>query len=226
MTNAIIFWSLALGLTAAALAFILPGLMQPGARRRAMVLVLAGLVPAAAVTLYTVFGAPQAVSPTSDNAPDLAPTNAVDYVARLESHLGRQPRDARGWVLLGRAQAEAENFEAAVRAFQQALAVSPDKVAKDPSVLCEYADALAMQQGVRLAGKPLQLVNRALELNGRHPMALEMAGSAAFEDGRYADSVRYWNELLAQLRPGSQKHSELSAAVARAQQQVTPARAP
>jgi cytochrome c-type biogenesis protein CcmH len=225
MSNAIIFWSLALGLTAAALAFILPNLIRDGFRRRAVVLVLAALVPAGAAALYFVFGTPQAVSPASDSAADLAPTSAADYVARLESHLERQPRDARGWVLLGRAQAGAERFEAAARAFEQAVAVSPDKVGKDPSVLCEFADVLAMQQGGRLAGRPLQLVNRALELNARHPMALEMAGSAAYEDGRYADSVRYWSELLAQLRPGSQKHTELSVAVARAQQQAT-SRAP
>ena len=225
MSNAIVFWSLALGLTAAALAFVLPGLIRDGSRRRAVVLVLAAVVPAGAAALYFVFGTPEAVSPASDTAQDLAPTNAADYVARLESHLARQPRDARGWVLLGRAHAEAERFDAAGRAFGQAMAVSPDKVAKDPSVLCEYADVLAMQQGGRLAGKPLQLVNRALELSQRHPVALEMAGSAAYEEGRYADSVRYWTELLAQLRPGSQKHMELSAAVARAQQRAS-ARAP
>lgn len=225
MTNTIIFWSLALGLTAAALVFILPGLMQAGSRRRATVLVMAVVLPAGAALLYYVFGTPQAVSPAPENAVDLAPTSAADYVSRLESHLNRQPGDARGWVLLGRAHAGAERFEAAARAFGQAVAISPDKVGKDPAVLCEYADALAMQQGGRLAGKPLQLVNRALELNERHPMALEMAGSAAYEEGRYAEAVRYWTELLARLRPGSQKHMELSAAVARAQQRAT-SRAP
>jgi cytochrome c-type biogenesis protein CcmH len=220
MSSTIIFWSLALGLTAAALAFILPNLIRDGFRRRAIVLVLAALVPAGAAALYFVFGAPQAVSPAADSAADLAPTTAADYVSRLESHLDRQPRDARGWVLLGRAHAGAERFADASRAFEQAVSVSPDKVGRDPSVLCEYADALAMQQGGRLAGKPRQLVNRALEINERHPMALEMAGSAAYEEGRYAESVRYWQELLVQLRPGSQKHSELSAAVARAQQRA------
>ena len=117
-----------------------------------------------------------------------------------------------------RAQAEAERFDAAARAFEQALERFPDKVAKDPSVLCEYADVLAMQQGRSLSGKPLQLVIRALELNGRHPMALEMAGSAAYDERRYDDAVRYWGELLPQLRAGTRRATELAAAIELARQ--------
>jgi cytochrome c-type biogenesis protein CcmH len=212
-----VFWGIALLLTAAALGFVLQGLLRGGGpRRTAAVSVLAAAVPLAAMALYYAFGTPQAVDTSSELGPDIAPTTAADYVTRLEAHLKRQPRDARGWVLLGRAHAEASRFDAAAAAFVQAIAVSPDKVAKDPAVLCEYADVLAMQQGGRLSGKPLQLVNRALELNSRHPMALEMAGSAAYEEGRYADATRYWSELLPQLRAGSKRHAELSAAIERA----------
>jgi cytochrome c-type biogenesis protein CcmH len=78
-----------------------------------------------------------------------------------------------------------------------------------------------MQQGGRLSGKPLQLVNRALELNDRHPMALEMAGSAAYEEGRFGDAARYWGELLPQLRSGTRRHTELAAAVERARERAT-----
>jgi len=182
-----------------------------------VVWVIAAAVPLAAMALYYAFGTPQAVDTSSELGPDIAPTTAADYVTRLEAHLKRQPRDARGWVLLGRAHAEASRFDAAAAAFVQAIAVSPDKVAKDPAVLCEYADVLAMQQGGRLSGKPLQLITRALELNSRHPMALEMAGSAAYEEGRYADASRYWSGLLPQLRAGSKRHAELSAAIERAE---------
>ena len=216
-----VFWGIALLLTAAALGFVLHGLLRGGGTRRtAVVWVLAAAVPLAAAALYYAFGTPQAVDASSELGPDIAPTTAADYVTRLEAHLKRQPRDARGWVLLGRAHAEANRFDAAAAAFVQAIAVSPDKVAKDPAVLCEYADVLAMQQGGRLSGKPLQLVTRALELNSRHPMALEMAGSAAYEEGRYEQATRYWGELLPQLRPGTRRHTELTAAMERARLQA------
>jgi cytochrome c-type biogenesis protein CcmH/NrfG len=57
-------------------------------------------------------------------------------------------------------------------------------------------------------------------------MALEMAGSAAYEEGRYDDATRYWGELLSQLRPGTRRHTELTAAMERArlQAQASPQR--
>ncbi len=150
-----LFWVVVLVLTGAALAFVLPGLLRGGSpRRRAAIWIVGAILPLAAGALYLAFGTPQAVDATSELGPDLAPTTSADYVTRLESHLKRQPRDARGWVLLGRAQAEAERFEAATRAFEQAIAVSPDKVAKDPSVLCEYADVSRCSRAAVSAGDP------------------------------------------------------------------------
>jgi cytochrome c-type biogenesis protein CcmH len=136
---------------------------------------------------------------------------------RLKAHLKRQPRDTRGWVLLARAQADSGDFVAAAASYEQALAVPGSKVAKDPAVLTEYADVLGMTQGGRLDGKPSELIERALAIDPRHPTALEMAGSAAYGAGRYADSVKYWSDLLAQTPPGSERHQQLAAAIERAQ---------
>jgi cytochrome c-type biogenesis protein CcmH len=216
-----LFWVVVLVLTGAALAFVLSGLLRGGgSRRRAAIWVIAVVVPLAAGALYLAFGTPQAVDASSELGPDLAPTTSEDYVARLESHLKRQPRDARGWVLLGRAHVQADRFDAATRAFEQAIEVSPTKVAKDATVLIEYADALAMSQGGQLSGRPAAAIERALALNAKHPAALDMAGSLAYEQGRYADSARYWGELLALLPQGSPRRQELSLAIQRAEQRA------
>lgn len=187
----------------------------PRRRARLVAFVIALAIPLVAALLYLAVGKPGAL----DEQP--APEALVegDYVARLQTHLARQPRDGRGWVLLARAQVERNEFKAATDAYQKALTVS-EKIAKDPGVLCEYADALGMAQGGRLAGKPAELVAQALSINPKHPAALEMAGSAAYEEGRYGDAVRYWKELLSDLTPGGERHAELSAAVARAERKA------
>ena len=123
-------------------------------------------------------------------------------------------------MLLARSQAERNEFKAAADAYQKALTVS-EKIARDPTVLCEYADVLGMVQGGDLKGKPAELIAQALAINPRHPVALEMAGSAAYAEGRYADAVRYWKELLSGLTPGSERYSELSAAVAGAERKAS-----
>jgi cytochrome c-type biogenesis protein CcmH len=60
------------------------------------------------------------------------------------------------------------------------------------------------------------LIERALALDARHPKALEMAGSAAYERGDYTSAQRYWRALLAQVPESSPAYRELSAAIARA----------
>jgi cytochrome c-type biogenesis protein CcmH len=135
---------------------------------------------------------------------------------RLSAHLEKQPRDARAWAILARLQFEMDHFAEAARAYEKALAL-PSKVANDPAVWCEYADAFGMTQGGKLAGKPRALIERALVLNPNHPKALEMAGSAEYARGDYAAALRYWRPLLAALEPGSQLQRELAAAIARAE---------
>jgi cytochrome c-type biogenesis protein CcmH len=140
--------------------------------------------------------------------------NSESYVRGLREHLERQPRDARAWVLYARTQTELDRFTEAALGYEKALALSP-KVAKDPAVWCEYADAVAMMQGGKLAGRPRELIDRALALDFDHPKALEMAGSVEYEQGRYREALGYWRPLLAKLEPGSQLHRELDAAIER-----------
>ncbi len=139
---------------------------------------------------------------------------AEAFERELRVHLDRQPRDARGWVIFARLQAERDRFDEAAQAYERALALS-SRVARDPAVWCEYADALGMARGGRLEGKPRELLGRALALESTHPKALEMAGSAEYEQGRYAAALAFWRPLLEQLRPGTQRHDELAAAIAR-----------
>ena len=133
---------------------------------------------------------------------------------RLSAHLEKQPRDARGWVILARLAADRERFEEAAQAYAKALAASP-KVAADAAVWCEYADALGMAQGGNLAGRPRELIDRALALDPNHPKALELAGSSEYERGDYAAALGFWRPLLAAQQPGSRAHAELAAAIAR-----------
>lgn len=173
-------------------------------------------LPIAAIGSYAALGAPAAVEAARLMA------NAESghaLTARLQQHLRDEPRDGRAWVLLARSYAESQNFAEAADAYQRALAVAP-KVARDPAVLCEYADVLGMTQGGTLAGKPAQLIAQALSIDSEHPLALEMAGSAAYEQRRYSEAAQHWSALLAHLPAASARHGELSRAIERAQRKA------
>jgi cytochrome c-type biogenesis protein CcmH/NrfG len=125
------------------------------------------------------------------------------------------PRDGRAWMLLAFSELAQERFGQAAQAIEQAVKVSR-RIAADPAVWCEWADALGMAQGGSLAGRPTELIDKALSLSPRHPKALEMAGSAAYERRDFRAAVTHWEQLLPQLAEGTQPHAELSAAIDRA----------
>jgi cytochrome c-type biogenesis protein CcmH len=183
---------------------------------RAAAIAIAIVLPVVALGIYAAFGEPAAVDAAAVPAygtPDGqggAPARREDLVR----HLSRNPRDGRAWVLLARVDFEADRYADAAQAYRKGLDASP-KVAADAGLWCEYADALGMAQGGSLAGGPSELVQRALALDPAHPKALEMAGSAAFEQREYETALRHWRALLAQLPEASRQRRELAAAIAR-----------
>lgn len=226
------FWIIVAVMVAIALAFLLPAFLLPqppagmpsptatGAAPRhrlsRLALVPALVLPVLAFGLYSIYGDPGAVTgggATSLTAgePQAAPASRDELVRHLE----RNPGDGRGFVLLARMEFESDRFAQAAAAYARAIEANA-KVAADPAVWCEYADAVGMAQGGKLAGKPRELVLHALALNPAHPAALEMAGGAAFEAQEYAKAALYWRELLAQLPTQARARIELEAAIARA----------
>jgi cytochrome c-type biogenesis protein CcmH len=188
---------------------------------RAVLFAVAGALPLAAVGLYAFVGQPHlVVSP--QQALHTAAESAVGadtWLARLEAQVAAEPNDARAWVMLARARMQRDQFEPAAFAYARALEGSA-KVARDPLVWCEYADALGMAAGGRLAGRPRELIDRALALDPTHPRALEMAGSAAYEANDFRAAARYWQQLLTLLPSDSAEHAQLAAAITRAERRA------
>jgi cytochrome c-type biogenesis protein CcmH len=177
-------------------------------------------LPALAFGLYALFGAPAALreaAPVANPFAVAAGDTPATLRAKLVAHVERTPRDGRAWMLLARLDFAADRYADAAASYAQAVAVSK-QVARDPVAWCEYADALGAAQGGSLAGKPRELIAHALTLDATNPKALEMAGSAAFEQGDPAAAAGYWRQLLAQLPPRSPERRELAAAVARAEE--------
>ena len=70
-------------------------------------------------------------------------------------------------------------------------------------LLADYADALGAAQGGTLAGKPLELIERALKADPTHWKALALAGTAAFDRKDYTQAVAYWERMKATVPAGS-----------------------
>jgi cytochrome c-type biogenesis protein CcmH len=102
------------------------------------------------------------------------------------------PDDAQGWKLLGRSYNAMGRYAEAVDAFSKAASRDP----RDPQLLADFADALAMTRGQRLAGEPERLVERALALDPQNLKALALAGTAAYERQNYAQAAEIWSRMM------------------------------
>lgn len=134
-----------------------------------------------------------ATAPTPSKAPHNTGANEIAAMTeRLALKLKERPEDAEGWAMLARSYAVLGRHGDALGAYQRALALRTD----DPTLMADYADALAMKANGSLEGEPIKQVQRALKLDPRNLKALSLAGTAAFDRKDYAAAVKHWEQMI------------------------------
>lgn len=194
------------------------GLAAPvGANARTTAVVTLVSLPILAAASYLILGNPQALLPearTPQPAMSAADINAL--VERLAERMKQNPDDMKGWLMLARSYTTQGRYDQAAEAFAKAEV----EVVKNPDLLANYAEVLAIAEGKGLQGKPLKLVNQALALDPQHPHALFLAGASAMERGEPAKGINYWQALLPMVEPGSDIEKMLQDGIAKARERV------
>ena len=181
----------------------------------AAAIVFALLIPLAALGMYLWVGEPDGMRPEAAAAEHQATPKEVDeMVSRLAARLEKNPDDPRGWMMLARSYYVMKRMPEAVAAFEKAAQAVKD----DADFYADYADALAMSQGRKLDGRPLQLIQLALKIDPGHPKALAMAGSEAFFRKDYPGALAYWEKLLQLLPPDSEMGKSIASGIAEARE--------
>ncbi|MGA9341496.1 MAG: c-type cytochrome biogenesis protein CcmI [Rhodanobacteraceae bacterium] len=184
------------------------------------------LLPAAALILYRLLGAPQALHEQASQAPvesavatdgTAPPDHGADMqkaITGLVAKLKQHPDDIAGWSLLGRAYQNTQRFEDARDAFKHALGLEPDNV----DMKLEYAQAMALATPEhKLSGEPRKLIESALATDPNNQRGLWLLGIGDYQEGNYQAAIASWNKLLPQLQPGSDLAKSVSEQIADAQ---------
>lgn len=197
--------------------------VSPGARRLAYG-VGAG-IPITAIAFYFLVGnpnalksqpaptAPPAVAPFAGQQGAMSQQQIEANIGKLAQRLQENPNDAEGWIMLGRSYTVLERFADAADAYAHATALDGDNA----DAWADYAGALAMANG-RLAGKPVEALNRALQKDPQNLKALALSGSAAFETDDYKKAIEQWQKLLTLLPPNSEEARAVSDRLAKAKE--------
>ena len=177
------------------------------------------LLPLGAALLYAKLGNPGALSAPQ---PPVAPAHAgahgatEDQIARMVETLARKleqaPDNPEGWAMLARSYEVLRRYPESAAAFEMLIARIPD----DAALLADYADVLAMMHNGRLAGKPMQLVRRALRADPLNAKALALAGTDAFDRKEYRRAAAHWTLALRSAPPDSEFAASLRASLAEA----------
>lgn len=190
---------------------------EPDSQWRAPRKTLVGLslvIPVAAAGLYLLIGNVAVLAPHGGARMSVGPAEIEQMVARLAARMEQNPGDKKGWVMLARSYKALGRMPESERAYDKA----GDVMDGDAQELANYADVVATNANGLLAGKPAQLIEKALRADPNNPMALWLAGSVAQERGDRAGAIRIWERLLGLLPPDSDDARAIKAMIEQAHQ--------
>jgi cytochrome c-type biogenesis protein CcmH len=183
-------------------------------------------VPIVAGAMYLLLGNPAAMTGGGlppDHSQIATQADLEKMIAGLAAKLENEPTNYKGWSMLARSYKALGRPVEAQRAFEKAGSFIDD----DAQALASYADVVATNNGGSLAGKPTELIQKALKVDPANPMALWLAGTADFEAKNYKQAVDTWEKLIAMLPPGTDDTRMLEGAINDARSKAgLPPRAP
>lgn len=181
-----------------------------GAGRMAAIAVLV-VLPIIAFGTYTQIGSPDAINIKAAHKQAEVEQGKVAFeqaVAQLEQKLEQEPNNVEGWLMLAKSYRYLGRVEEIVAVFERALTHFGER--PDPQLLLEYGEALADGQQGRWEGRPMEQLQRALEIDPDHADVLWFAGHIHFDMGQHQQALGFW-ERLAKVMP--QNDSEITAMV-------------
>jgi cytochrome c-type biogenesis protein CcmH len=202
--------------------------------RNAAVL-LGTAIPLVAVLLYYQIGTPQALPTAGQQAlasrqveeaatetpagqPGMPTQEQIEQrVAGLAARLKENPNDAKGWAMLARSYQSFNRYKEASEAYQRAAELT----GTDAELWADYAETLALANDSQLQGRPVELINKALQLDPQNQKALWLAGNAAFQAQDFQQAISYWERLEKLLPEGSEGAQSVAASIEEAKGRIS-----
>lgn len=201
------------------------GGIRPGEHSRWLAaLVLVACLPVISGVLYFTLGNPAAMSSTAAAArdPHAGDPQVAAMIEQLASRLKANPDDGEGWAMLGRSYRVTGRADLSAQAYAEAAKRLPPNAA----IYTDWAEAIALGQGRSLAGRPTELLDRALAIDPDNAKALALAGAAAAERNDIATAARHWTRLKGVLPPDSPLIAEVDRRLASVGSAAAPAPSP
>ncbi|HSV19203.1 MAG TPA: c-type cytochrome biogenesis protein CcmI [Casimicrobiaceae bacterium] len=173
-------------------------------------LAVVAIIPAGAIVLYLVLGAPDALRARTEASARPDDAQIMAMVDSLAAKMQANPADPKGWRLLGRSYAALGRYNAAAKAYANAV----QRGGENADDLTDWAEVLALAHDRTVSGEPEQLAKRALAVQPDHPKALALLATAAFERRDFDGSIALWRRLQSVVPAGGEDAAQTAAAIA------------
>ena len=181
---------------------------------RSVPLIAAVLVPLMGYGLYMYWGASDKVQMARQFSEQ--PRTVEEMTAHLEQAAQEQPDAAEAWYFLGRTYMNQERPADAAKAFGRVVEIA----GRQPELLGQLAQALYFAGDRQWSDKLQALTDEALQGDPQEVTSLGLLGIAAFEEARYPDAVRFWEQLVAALPEEDPSREAIRGGIERARQQI------
>ncbi len=148
----------------------------------------------------------------ADGTPDID-----TMIAGLQKRMEADPKNGKGWMMLGRSYMVMKRYPEAANSYERVLKLKPQSA----DLMLALADSLAMVNNGEITGRPIMLINKALEIEPENQAALWLGGMAARQQGKYLMAIERWRKVLSLVRDPNER-KEVSSLIAEAITQLTP----
>jgi cytochrome c-type biogenesis protein CcmH len=192
--------------------------------RRAAAVSALVLIPLGAAGLYVSLGSPNLPGqPLALRLAAPADANSMaGLIARVETHLERNPDDGRGWEVIAPVYMRLSRFDDAIRAYRNTLKLVGETADREASL----GEALAGAANGVITTDAKAAFERALALDQANPRAQFYLGLAAEQDGRAGDAAERWRSLIAHAPADAPWVGYVRDALARVDPSARPAQSP
>ncbi len=227
VSNSILFWLILIAMVIAALNIVLfPNLMRK-INSKIQILVLAVIsiaLPLGGLALYWHLGAWNDLEQYWKNKKNLALVqqelkqihNPWQVVDKLKRYLQQNPKQAKGWYLLGKLYLDHQQFRQASDAFAKAQQFDPNH----PLYQTANAEALFFANHNRLNSIARKILVQVLKYHPKNVDAINLLAIDAFNAKQFRRAIALWEKLIERFPPQGADAKVLYAMIAKAQMKL------
>jgi len=192
-------------------------LRRAGGERRALTLIMIA-IPVFGLLLYLNLGAQgRPDMPLADrlDAPVLElPIGAI--IVKIERRLAETPNDAEGWRILARLRQQIGDYDRAIEAWD----IVAQLEGKSADISVAIAESYMALDGGMVNDAATRALAEALTLDPNHPRARFLQGLSLMQQGKRAQALALWDQLIASLDPSDPFRQTISALIQQVQSLV------